>query len=108
MNTTMENITRLLTVRVTQQLPEGTTWRLDFAHEEAPKKMVTPLMGWHGEEGGQHNMPNRKGAMRFDSKESAIAYAEKMGYEVEVLEPKTKKKIPKSYSANFKYFPEEW
>lgn len=41
----------------------------------------------------------------FDSKEDAIRFAEKQGYEYFVQEPQTRAFAPKAYANNFTYSP---
>ena len=41
----------------------------------------------------------------FDSKEDAIRFAEKQGYEYFVQEPQTRAFTPKAYANNFAYSP---
>ena len=59
---------------------------------------VDPLMGWT-------SMPDtlREIDLFFPSKEAAIAYANRHGLEFEVILPKKRAPILKSYSDNFKY-----
>jgi hypothetical protein len=71
-------------------------WRLDFDQDKA--REVEPLMGW-----------TSSGDMRqqvklwFDSKEEAIAYAERAGIPFQVEEPKEEKRKTIAYSDNFKF-----
>ncbi|HLT78086.1 MAG TPA: ETC complex I subunit [Ferrovibrio sp.] len=71
-------------------------WRLEY--DTADTRFVEPLMGWTGTRStlGQINL-------RFDSKEAAIAYAEKHGIDYEVEEPQQPRPIRKSYADNFAY-----
>jgi hypothetical protein len=41
--------------------------------------------------------------LEFDSKEEAIAYAERAGLAYTVLEPQPRRQLRKSYADNFKY-----
>jgi hypothetical protein len=41
--------------------------------------------------------------LRFETKEEAIAYAERNGIAYTVLEPQPRKVVPKSYAENFKF-----
>lgn len=72
-------------------------WRMDF--EEASPKFVEPLMGWVGGKDTQQQLN-----LTFDTKEEAIAYAEKKGYSYRVIEPKTRRVAPKSYAENFSFY----
>ena len=72
-------------------------WRLDF--EPAQAREVDPLMGWTGS-------GDMKGQIRlnFETKEEAIAYAERNGlaYRVEEPRPNLAARRGVSYSDNFK------
>jgi len=72
------------------------SWILEYAPER-PRE-IEPLMGWT-------SSADMKSQVRlsFDSKEKAIAYAERNGiaYRVEEPKPATRKII--SYSDNFRY-----
>ena len=55
-----------------------------------------PLMGW------QSSADFLQGTnLKFKSREDAIAFAHKQGYEYFVQEPQTRKFIPKAYANNF-------
>jgi NADH dehydrogenase (ubiquinone) Fe-S protein 4 len=58
------------------------------------------LMGW------QSSADHMQGThIHFKSKEDAIAFAEKQGYEYFVQEPNERKFTPKAYANNFLYSP---
>lgn len=71
-------------------------WVLE--HEPAAARLADPLMGWigSGDTGGQVRL-------RFDSRERAVAFARRNGYEFLVSEPRVRSVRPKDYSANFAY-----
>ena len=71
-------------------------WRLEFILANAPRPDA--LMGWIS--GADTNGQVR---MTFDTKEEAIAYAEKHGIEFRVQEPKEPKRRQISYAENFRY-----
>ena len=71
-------------------------WRLDFEPSE-PKK-ADPLMGWIGS--GDTRAQLR---LEFESREAAIAYAEKQGLDYVVEEPHLRRVRPKSYADNFRW-----
>jgi NADH dehydrogenase (ubiquinone) Fe-S protein 4 len=59
-----------------------------------------PLMGW------QSSGDQMQGThIHFKSKEDAIAFAEKQGYEYFVQEPNVRSFAPKAYANNFMYSP---
>jgi len=71
-------------------------WVVEYEPEEA--KQADSLMGWigSGDMRGQVRM-------RFDTKEEAIAYAERNHLSYQVKDPKVRKPRPKSYADNFKF-----
>jgi len=71
-------------------------WILDFDPEQ--KRKIDPLMGYT-------TSGDMKSQIRltFETKEEAIAYAEKRGLAYRVQEPKEPKRRNISYSDNFKY-----
>ncbi len=71
-------------------------WVLEYEPEVA--REIDPLMGWTS----SADM-NSQIRLKFNSKESAIAYAEKNGIPYRLFEPKERKRKPKAYSDNFKY-----
>jgi len=71
-------------------------WILEFA--PASPRELDPLMGWTG----SRDMRNQV-QLSFDSKEEAIAYAEREGIPYRVYEPEQRKMIRRTYADNFKY-----
>jgi hypothetical protein len=71
-------------------------WVLEFEPEEA--RRVDPLMGWSGS-------GDMKGQVRlaFDSREEAVAYAERYRIAYQVFEPHEAKRAVRAYADNFKY-----
>ncbi|MBI1383760.1 MAG: ETC complex I subunit [Rhizobiales bacterium] len=71
-------------------------WVLEY-EPEAPRS-IDPLMGWTGSS-------DMKGQVRltFETREEAIAYAERNGLSFRVIEPKSRRPLAKSYSDNFKF-----
>ena len=77
-------------------------WILEFA-SDLPKT-AEPLMGWTTSADTKEQV-----RMSFDTKEAAIAYAEKQGLAYEVIEPPAARPKPKSYADNFRWGkPENW
>ncbi|MGD9783803.1 MAG: ETC complex I subunit [Hyphomicrobiaceae bacterium] len=72
------------------------TWVLE--HEPEAARRVEPLMGWTSSAD-----PGQQVRLEFDSKEAAIAYAERNGIPYTVVEPKVRKHQPKSYADNFRF-----
>lgn len=58
------------------------------------------MMGWQSTADAMHATH-----MSFKSKEDAIRFAEKQGYEYFVQEPNIRKFTPKAYANNFLYSP---
>jgi len=78
----------------------GTRWRIDWDVLGKGHRWENPLMGWQSSGDavqGTH--------IHFKTKEDAIAFAEKQGYEYFVQEPNTRKITPKAYANNFLYSP---
>jgi hypothetical protein len=71
-------------------------WVLEF-EPQAPRT-IDPLMGWTGSQD-----PRQQVHLSFDTKEEAIAYAERNGIPYTVHEPDPRKPVLKSYAENFKY-----
>jgi hypothetical protein len=70
------------------------SWRLEF--EPASARSIDPLMGWT-------SSADMNGQVRldFDSKEEAIAYAERHGIAFRLHEPQEPPMILKAYADNF-------
>jgi hypothetical protein len=71
-------------------------WVLEFEPEEA--RRIDPLMGYTGS-----GDMNGQVVLRFESKEQAIAFAEKKNIAFQVSEPKQAKQVFKTYADNFKF-----
>jgi hypothetical protein len=71
-------------------------WVLE--HEPAAPRRIDPLMGWTSSEDMSAEV-----RLEFDSKEEAIAFAERSGLAYTVSEPKPRKAVRKSYADNFKF-----
>lgn len=83
-------------------------WRVDFDILQGSGRWESPLMGWastyvrytHPSADSQQAL-----SMKFDTKEDAIHFCEKQGWNFFVQEPH-KARIPiKSYAENFKHSP---
>ena len=68
-------------------------WIIEF---ETNDPTNNPLMGWESS-----NDTYSEVKLEFSNKESAINYAKKKKIEFELIEPKKRKIIKKSYSDNF-------
>jgi hypothetical protein len=74
-------------------LGKTTKWLLEF---ETKDPTNNPLMGW---ESSSDTLSELR--LEFSSKELAINYAKKMKIDFEIIEPKKRKTIKKSYADNF-------
>ena len=68
-------------------------WLLEFNTKDST---INPLMGW---ESSTETLSELK--LEFSSKELAIDYAKKNKIEFELIEPKKRKIVKKSYADNF-------
>ena len=69
-------------------------WVLEY--KPATAKIVDNLMGWQGSSDMLQEVK-----LKFSSKDSAIAYAQKNGLDFEVIEPHNAQIKIKSYAENF-------
>ncbi|MCJ1257789.1 NADH:ubiquinone oxidoreductase 21kD subunit [Lignoscripta atroalba] len=78
----------------------GHQWRMDWDVLHKGYRWENPLMGWQSSSDfmqGTH--------LNFKSKEDAIQFAQKQGYEYFVQEPNERRFIPKAYANNFMHKP---
>ena len=68
-------------------------WVIEFITEDPGKN---PLMGWESSSDTYSELK-----LEFSSKELAINYAKKKKIEFELVEPKKRKTVKKSYADNF-------
>ena len=68
-------------------------WILEFITNDTT---INPLMGWESSDDTYSELK-----LEFSSKETAIEYAKKNKIDYEILEPKKRKLIKKSYADNF-------
>ena len=68
-------------------------WILEFETKNPGKN---PLMGWESSSDTYSEL-----RLEFSSKELAISYAKRMKIDYEVIEPKKRKIVKKSYADNF-------
>ena len=62
-------------------------WRIEF---EAAAKWQNPLQGWNSTADPLENVG--RSTLFFDTKEQAVAFAEKAGWEIEVVEPQRRRR----------------
>ena len=71
-------------------------WVLEFERGQA--QPIDPLMGWTGSRDTSTQV-----RLSFETKDEAIAYAEKQGLQYRVFEPEPEQRKIKAYADNFKY-----
>ncbi|PBP19229.1 hypothetical protein BUE80_DR009864 [Diplocarpon rosae] len=74
----------------------GHHWRMDWDILSKGHRWENPLMGWQSSADFMQGMH-----LNFKSREDAIRFAQKQGYEYFVQEPNTRKIAPKAYANNF-------
>ncbi|KAK5687428.1 ndufs4 NADH dehydrogenase Fe-S protein subunit [Elasticomyces elasticus] len=76
----------------------GHQWRMDWDVLSKGHRWENPLMGW------QSSADFMQGThLNFNSKDDAINFANKQGYEYFVQEPNERKMVPKAYATQFVY-----
>ncbi|KXG51059.1 NADH dehydrogenase ubiquinone Fe-S protein 4, mitochondrial [Penicillium griseofulvum] len=77
-------------------------WRMDWDILQRGHRWENSLMGW------QSSADCMQGTnLKFKSKEDAIDFAQKQGYEYFVQEPNERRFVPKSYANNFVHEPKK-
>ena len=71
-------------------------WQLDFEPEQP--RSIEPLMGWTSSGDMKQQL-----ALRFDTKEDAVAYCEREGIAYQVIEPKPPVRRQAAYADNFAF-----
>jgi hypothetical protein len=71
------------------------SWVIESEPEE---KQIDPLMGWTSSRNTMEQVD-----LRFETREEAIAYAEKQGWLYNVEEPHERDIRPKAYADNFAF-----
>ena len=71
-------------------------WLLEY--EASVPRQIDPLMGWTSSSDTRTQL-----RLEFDTKEEAIAYAERNGIPYRLDEPKPRGLVRKSYADNFKF-----
>ena len=74
-------------------LAKNDKWILEFITKDPTKN---PLMGWESSDDTLSEL-----RLEFSTKELAINYAKKKKIEFEIIEPRKRKIVKKSYSDNF-------
>jgi ETC complex I subunit conserved region len=71
-------------------------WLLEYEPENA--RQIEPLMGWTSSSDTKQQVQ-----LRFDTKEEAVAYAERHGIAFEASEPKPQARRTMAYADNFAF-----
>jgi hypothetical protein len=71
-------------------------WVLEFA--PSSRREIDPLMGWTSSDDTRRQL-----RLNFDTREEAVAYAEREGIAYIVEEPRARKVQPKAYADNFRF-----
>ena len=71
-------------------------WVLEYEPETA--REIDPLMGWTSSRDMRQQL-----RLTFDTKEEAIAYAERAGIAYNLSEPTPRRPVRKAYSDNFRF-----
>ncbi len=75
-------------------------WILEY--EATSERKAEPLMGWTSS-GDTLNQVS----LKFKSSDDAVAYAEGKGWDYDVQAERVRRVVPKNYTDNFKFIPEE-
>ena len=70
-------------------------WHLEYDAVE-DERFIDPVMGWTG-----NANTNSQLKLKFSTKEEAVDYAVRKGFEYIIVKPKAAKKIIKAYSDSF-------
>ena len=71
-------------------------WVLEY-EPETPRE-IDPLMGWTSSRDMRSQI-----SLSFDTKEEAMAYAERNGIPYQVMQPTPRRLVRKSYADNFRF-----
>jgi len=84
--------------KTAMQSGRGKTKQWVMVHEPGAPRETDPLMGWTSSSDTLSQV-----RLRFDSREQAVAYAERKGLDYTVQEPHVRRIKPKNYAENFSY-----
>ncbi|PWZ02505.1 putative NADH-ubiquinone oxidoreductase 21 kDa subunit mitochondrial precursor [Testicularia cyperi] len=76
------------------------SWRVDWDILQGSARWENPLMGWASSADYMQGT-----SLKFRSKEDAIHFCEKQGWDYQVQEPNVARIGPKSYAANYNHIP---
>ena len=84
--------------RTAMQSGKALTRRWVLEYEPERPKELEPLMGWTSSADMRSQV-----LLEFDTKDEAVAYAEKHAIPYQVFEPQESRVRPRSYSDNFRF-----
>ena len=84
--------------RNAMQSGKGKTKEWVLQYDVAVRREADPLMGWTATDNTRQQV-----TLKFDTKEEAIAYAEREGFAYTVEEPKPHRLQTRAYADNFRY-----
>ncbi len=83
--------------KTTMQSGRGNTKRWLLQFESSSARFHDPLMGWIGSSDTRQQL-----RMGFETREQAVAFAERYGLQYSVQEPQARQMRPKNYAENFR------
>ena len=84
--------------KTAMQSGRGKTGEWLFEFEPGARPDPDPLMGWNGSTDTRAQV-----RLHFDTREEAVAHAERNGWTYTVQQPKERRIRPKAYADNFSY-----
>jgi hypothetical protein len=85
--------------KTAMQSGRAKTHRWILEHLPKTAKTADPLMGWTG----SSEMKADELRLTFETREEAVAYAERNGIAYRVMENQTRRIVPKAYADNFSW-----
>ena len=84
------------------QSGRGKTGLWVIEYETISKRVPEPLMGWTSSEDTLNEV-----LLKFETREEAVAFAKKKGWDYSVARDHERKVTPRNYGDNFRYIPPE-
>ncbi|KAI9228164.1 MAG: ETC complex I subunit conserved region-domain-containing protein, partial [Piptocephalis tieghemiana] len=75
-------------------------WRLDFDVLPGSNRWENPLMGWASTADPLQGLD-----LKFSTSDEAVAFAQRQGWDYEVIQPAKKRFVKKVYAENYRYSP---
>ena len=96
MNTKSNNFLNFQPSKSAMQSGLGKSEKWCLSNSTANESFINSVFCWTGSSNSEKNL-----TLFFDTLESAVRYAESKSFKFDVIEPKKRKIIKKSYSRNF-------